>query len=184
MRPAVLKKIYTTWALGEASDPRSGSIYGPRREIEGEHQVFWTRIRRRALPIRPERKSRMKRYLLKTLLFTIFPMPLLAAPELELDFSARTSQGSYGEVRVRGKASIKVKDLNRVRYQYKIRRQVTAVAAPDVLKILPFLPITIAGPVTYKARNPEATSAIQAESAQRRHCGARSKNYALVPQSQ
>ena len=80
----------------------------------------------------------MKRYLLKTLLFTVFPMPLLAAPELELDFSARTSQGSYGEVRVRGKASIKVKDLNWVRYQYKIRRQVTAIdVAPDVLKILP-----------------------------------------------
>ena len=108
----------------------------------------------------------MKRYLLKTLLFTIFPMPLLAAPELELDFSARTSQGSYGEVRVRGKASIKVKDLNLVRYQYKIRRQVAAVAAPDVLKILSFLPISVSGQVSTKRAIPD-NAAIQAEKAQR-----------------
>ena len=44
------------------------------------------------------------------------------------------------KVRVRGKASIKVKDLNWVRYQYETRRQVTVIdAAPDVLKILPLL---------------------------------------------
>ena len=112
----------------------------------------------------------MNRYLLKTLLFTIFPMPLLAAPELELDFSARTSQGSYGEVRVRGKASIKVKDLNWVRYQYKIRRQVTAIdAAPDVLKILPFLP-TIVAPsqkFRYRVSTSISVAAGQAERAER-----------------
>ena len=68
-------------------------------------------------------------------------MPLLAGQELT--FSALRHQGSYGEVRVQGKASIKVKDLNLIRYQYKIRRQVTAIDAPDVLKLLPFMPTSV-----------------------------------------
>ena len=69
-------------------------------------------------------------------------MPLLAGQELT--FSALRYQGFYGEVRVRGKASIKVKNLNRVRYQYKIHRQVTAIEAPNVLKPLSSLLIKLA----------------------------------------
>ncbi len=102
------------------------------------------------LPV-PKRSKRkyLEHHLLKSFLFTIVnmlllagtPMPLLA--EQELTFSALRHQGSYGEVRVRGKASIKVKDLNLIRYQYKIRRQVTAIAAPDVLKLLPFDPTIV-----------------------------------------
>ena len=115
-------------------------------------------------PIRA-RLAKMK-ILVKVILFTAVTMPLLAEPKLT--FSAQTSQGSYGEVRVRGKASITVKDLNWVRYQYKIRRQVTAVAAPDVLKILPFLTTSVASPpsteVSYRSL---AAAASQAENAQR-----------------
>ena len=101
------------------------------------------------VPERSKRKYRVKHHLLKSFLFTIVTMLLLAGPPMplragqELTFSALRHQGSYGEVRVRGKASIKVKDLNLIRYQYKIRRQVTAIAAPDVLKLLPFMPTSV-----------------------------------------
>ena len=89
--------------------------------------------------------------LVKVILFNAVTMPLLAEPKL--NFSARTSQGSYGEVRVQGKATITVGDLNWVRYRYEIRSRVTAIDAPDVLKILPFLPTIVSGEKVYQSRN-------------------------------
>ena len=89
---------------------------------------------------------RMKRYLLNMLLITVVNVGLLVGSDeplaagQKLIYSARTSLGSHGEVKVRGKGSITVEDLNLVRYKYKIRRQVTEIDAPDVLKLLPFTP--------------------------------------------
>ena len=57
-------------------------------------------------------------------LLSISGLPLFAGTELT--FSAR-SRGSYGEEPVRGKATITVTDLNRVRYNYVIRRKVEAI---------------------------------------------------------
>lgn len=65
------------------------------------------------------------------------PAPLLAGTNLT--FSALTSHGSFGEVPVRGQATITVKDLNWVRYRYRIGRHVTEIDAPNVLKLLPSL---------------------------------------------
>ncbi len=103
------------------------------------------------LPVsaRSKRKYSVKLHLLKSFLFATVTMLLLAGPPIpllagqELTFSALRHQGSYGEVRVRGKASIKMTDLNLIRYQYKIRRQVTAIDAPDALKLLPFMPTSV-----------------------------------------
>lgn len=65
----------------------------------------------------------------------------------KLCFSARKGQASYGELRIRRKATITVKDLNVVRYKYVIQRNVTTVDAPNVLKILRFLPEAVSKPL-------------------------------------
>ena len=82
----------------------------------------------------------IQRVFVFVLLGSLGPAQLCLHAGTELTFSARTSQGSHGEVHVLGEASINVKDLNLVRYKYKIRRKVEVIIAPDVLKLLTFLP--------------------------------------------
>ena len=88
-----------------------------------------------------QRKNRIKCRLLKTL-FTVASVMLLIGPEQqvvageELELSIRPYLGSLGEVRVLGKTSIKIEGLNWVRYDYRIRNQITVIDAFDVYELL------------------------------------------------
>ncbi len=49
------------------------------------------------------------------------------------------SEGSKGEIDVRGSTVVEITELNRVRYEYRLKRAVTAIDAPALLKLLPFV---------------------------------------------